>query len=86
FRNLGTTALQLAYVAKAGLAGTITSRPKLWDIAAGSLIARTAGAVVTDHQGKDIFPLDLDSYSAQSMPIIAANKKTHPELLNLLKA
>lgn len=86
FRNLGSTALHLACVAKGSFIAAIHCQPKLWDIAAGSLIARTAGAVVTDHQGKDIFPLDLDSYSAQSMPIIAANKKTHPELLNLLKA
>jgi len=85
FRNLGSTALHLACVAKGSFIAAIHCQPKLWDIAAGSLIARTAGAVVTDHQGKDIFPVDLDNYSAQPMPIIAANKKTHSELLNLLK-
>lgn len=86
FRNLGTTALQLAYVAKAGLAGTITSRPKLWDIAAGALIAESAEAIVTDMRGENIFPVDLENYQGQSFNVVAANKKVHPELLKLLKS
>jgi len=84
FRNLGTTALQLAYVAKGGLIATIASDPKLWDIAAGTVIAEAAGAIVTDWQGKKIFPLDLKSYEAQQFQVIASNKKVHPKLLELL--
>ncbi len=85
FRNLGTAALQLAYVAKGGLIATIFACPKIWDIAAGALIAETAGAVVTNWQGGKIFPLDLDNYKAEKLPIIASNKKVHNELLQLLK-
>ncbi|MHC4145172.1 MAG: inositol monophosphatase family protein, partial [Planctomycetota bacterium] len=44
FRNLGTTALQLAYVAKGSMVATIANTPKLWDIAAGVVINRAAGA------------------------------------------
>ncbi|MCH7559667.1 MAG: inositol monophosphatase [Planctomycetes bacterium] len=84
FRNLGTTALQLAYVAKGGLIATIASDPKLWDIAAGAVIAEAAGAIVTDWQGKKIFPLDLESYEAQQFQLLTANKKVHPKLLELL--
>jgi myo-inositol-1(or 4)-monophosphatase len=84
FRNLGSTALQLAYVAKGSLIGTIIRSPKLWDIAAGALLAQTAGAVVTDWIGKKIFPVDLDSYNGGTFQTIAANKKTHPELLKLI--
>jgi myo-inositol-1(or 4)-monophosphatase len=86
FRNLGTTALQLAYVAKGGLIATIASNPKLWDIAAGAVIVEAAGAIVTDWQGKKIFPLDLKSYEAQQFQVIASNKKVHPNLLELLNS
>ncbi len=84
FRNLGTTALQLAYVAKGGLIATIASDPKLWDIAAGTVIAEAAGAIVTDWQGGKIFPLDLESYESQQFQVIASNKKVHPKLLEFL--
>ena len=86
FRNLGTTALQLAYVAKGSLVATIVNRPKLWDIAAGALIAEAAGAVVSDWQGGKIFPVDLDSYQGQELRVITANKKVHAELLQLMKS
>lgn len=86
FRNLGTTSLQFAYVAKGSLIATIHSRPKLWDISAATVIAEAAGAVVSDWQGGKIFPVDLDSYQGGEFKIIAANKKAHPELLKLLMA
>lgn len=86
FRNLGTTALQLAYVAKGGLIATIASDPRLWDIAAGTVIAETAGAVVSDWQGGKIFPVDPNSYEGQEFQVISANKKVHAELLGLLKS
>jgi myo-inositol-1(or 4)-monophosphatase len=84
FRNLGTTALQLAYVAKGSLIATIVNRPKLWDIAAGALIAEAAGAIVSDWQGGKIFPVDLDSYQGQELQTIAANKKVHKEILEII--
>jgi len=86
FRNLGSVALQFAYVAKGSLIATIASCPKLWDIAAGAMIAEAAGAIVTDWQGSKIFPLDLDSYEGAELQVITANKKVHPELLKLLKS
>jgi len=86
FRNLGTMALQLAYVANGSLVATIASRPRLWDIAAGAVIAEAAGAVVSDWQGEKIFPVDLDSYEGQELQVITANKKVQAELLELLKS
>lgn len=85
FRNLGTTALQLAYVAKGSFVATVHSRPKLWDIAAGMLIAESAGAVVGDWQGGKIFPVDIDNYQGEQWRIMAANKKVHGEIVKLLK-
>ena len=84
FRCLGSTALQLAYVAKGSFPATIHASPKLWDIAAGVLIAESAGAVVTDWQGGKILPMDVDSYEGKRWQIIAANKKVHKEILEIL--
>jgi myo-inositol-1(or 4)-monophosphatase len=86
FRNLGTTALHLTYVAQGSLVATIVSHPKLWDVAAGALIAETAGAIVSDRQGGKIFPVDLDTYEGQELEVMSANKKVHTELLQLLKS
>ncbi len=86
FRCLGSTALQLAYVAKGSLIATIHPQPKFWDIAAGTLIVEAAGGIVTDWQGRKIFPADLDNYEAGRVQIMAANKKVHPELLELMKS
>jgi len=86
FRNLGTTALQLAYVAKGSFVATIVNTPKLWDIAAGALIAEAAGAIVTDWQGGKIFPVDLDSYEGRKFEAIVANPKVHPHLVEMLKS
>ena len=85
FRNFGTTALQIAYVAKGSLIATIASDPKLWDIAAGAVIAEAAGAVMSDWQGGKIFPIDLDTYEDREFPTIVANRKVHPLILELLK-
>ena len=85
FRNLGTIALQLAYVARGGLIGTIAEYVKLWDIAAGVLICESAGAKVTNWQGNSIFPIDMQGYKAEKMPILAANEKSHAKLLETLK-
>jgi myo-inositol-1(or 4)-monophosphatase len=85
FRNFGTTALQIAYVAKGSLVATIASDPKLWDIAAGAVIAEAAGAIISNWQGGNIFPVDLESYEGQKFSIVAANKKTHPQIIEMLK-
>ena len=86
FRNLGSTTLHFAYVARGSLVGTVIHQPKLWDFAAGALIAETAGAIVTDWQGKKLFPIDLDAYNGQEIPLIMANPETHSILLELLKS
>jgi len=84
FRVLGSAALQFAYVAKASLIANIAKTTKLWDIAAGVLIAESAGAVTTNWRGEKVFPVDLDNYEGQKFHILTANKKVHPELLRLL--
>jgi myo-inositol-1(or 4)-monophosphatase len=85
FRNFGTTALHLAYVAGGGLVAAVMCTPKLWDIAAGTVIAQAAGAAVTDWNGGKIFPIDLDNYDGQPFQVLAANRKTHPRLLAMMR-
>lgn len=83
FRNLGTTAQHLAYVAKGSMIGTISTVTKVWDIAAGAIILERAGGIMTDLQGNNIFPLDLDKYDGEQFRILAANKKTHAQFLKM---
>jgi myo-inositol-1(or 4)-monophosphatase len=85
FRNLGSTALQFAYVAKRGLIATLTSWPKLWDIAAAAVICESAGAVVSKWNGEKIFPVDLEKYNGEKLQAFAANKKVYPQILELIK-
>ena len=84
FRNFGSTALQLAYVACGGLVGTVLCTPKLWDVAAGAIIVQAAGAVFSDWRGGKLFPLDLEHYEGQSFRTLAANKKVLPRLIELM--
>lgn len=83
FRNLGTTALQLAYVARGSMIGTISTVTKVWDIAAGAIILERAGGIMTDIKGNSIFPLDLDKYKGEQFRILAANKKTHEKFMKM---
>jgi myo-inositol-1(or 4)-monophosphatase len=50
-RRLGSTALDLCYVAAGRLDGYYERGIWAWDIAAGALILEEAGGKVTDYQG-----------------------------------
>ena len=49
--KLGTTAVELCYIANGSVDGFICSGDELWDFAAGVVIAQEAGCVFTDWQG-----------------------------------
>jgi fructose-1,6-bisphosphatase/inositol monophosphatase family enzyme len=85
FRNLGSTALHLAYVSGGSMICSLSSRAKLWDIAAGILLVESAGGTVSDYYGKSITPIDVDNYQGESYSLVATNKITHCEVLNSLK-
>lgn len=85
FRNLGTTALHLAYVSGGSLIASITNTTKLWDIAAGVLLVESAGGIVTDWKGKALFPVDVSSYSKEDSRLLAANATVHSQILDILK-
>jgi myo-inositol-1(or 4)-monophosphatase len=52
-RRAGTASLDLAYVAAGRLDGYFEIGLKPWDVAAGALLVREAGGVVTDFLGND---------------------------------
>lgn len=54
-RRLGSAALDLCYVAAGRFDGFWELALKPWDVAAGGLIAREAGALVTNVDGRDDF-------------------------------
>ncbi len=76
--RLGSAALDLAYVAAGRAAGFWELRLKPWDVAAGALLVREAGGVVTDPHGK---PLDLH---ATAISVVAANPALHAAMLQVL--
>jgi myo-inositol-1(or 4)-monophosphatase len=49
--KLGTTALELCYIASGSVDGFICSGDELWDFAAGMVIAQEAGCIFTDWKG-----------------------------------
>ena len=76
-RRLGSAALDLAYVAAGRLDGFWEQRLKPWDIAAGILIAREAGAVVTDLRGGDAM--------LETGDIVAASPGLVPPMLEIIR-
>ncbi len=87
FRNFGTTALNLSYIAKGSMIGTMTTYARLWDIAAGILLIENAGGIVTTTDGKKIFPIQLENYNNENYTILAANnQKVHAQLLEMINS
>jgi myo-inositol-1(or 4)-monophosphatase len=77
-RRFGSAALDLAWVAAGRNDGFWERGLAKWDIAAGVLLVREAGAAVSDLSG--------GARALETGDILAANEKLHPELLKLLRA
>jgi myo-inositol-1(or 4)-monophosphatase len=77
-RRFGSAALDLAWVAAGRFDAFWERGLSAWDIAAGILIVREAGGVVTDLKGRDL--------ALKSGDILAANEPLHPQFLKLLKS
>ena len=69
--------LTLSYTAAGRLDFDMSIGAKPWDYAAGALIAREAGAKVTDFQGKP--------YRWDSEGVIAANPALHKKIMAAIK-
>jgi myo-inositol-1(or 4)-monophosphatase len=76
-RRFGSASLDLAYVAAGRFDGFWERELKAWDIAAGIVLVREAGGMVSDLNG------GAEMMSQGS--ILASNEYLHPQLLKLLK-
>ncbi len=77
-RRFGSAALDLAYVAAGRFEGFWETGLQPWDIAAGILLVREAGGIITEIDGGDKM---LDSGS-----VIAANSNMHGPLRQILRS
>ena len=75
-RRSGSAALDLAYVAAGRLDGFWEYGLAPWDIAAGELLVREAGGIVTDMRGGD--------GAVEAGDVVAANPKVLREMLRVL--
>lgn len=76
-RRAGAATLDLAYVACGRLDGFWEMGLKIWDIAAGTLLVKEAGGIVTDLDGSDNF--------LKSGNVICANPAMLRQLLKTIK-
>jgi myo-inositol-1(or 4)-monophosphatase len=87
FFTINATALQLAYVAKGSLVGNICHESsKLWDIAAGACLIEAAGGIVTDFEGKSLWPIDLETYNGGTFKLLAGSPKANTQLVAFPKS
>jgi myo-inositol-1(or 4)-monophosphatase len=76
-RRAGSAALDLAYVAAGRLDGFWESGLHSWDMAAGALIVREAGGLVTDYDGNEHF--------LENGQVVAGNPKIIADMLRTIR-
>jgi myo-inositol-1(or 4)-monophosphatase len=76
-RRFGSASLDLAYVAAGRFDGFWERNLQAWDIAAGIVLLREAGGVITDLRG--------GAEMLTQGTVLAANEHLHPQILKLLK-
>jgi len=76
-RRAGSASLDLCYTACGRFDGYWEMSLSPWDIAAGSLIVREAGGVVTDFLGRDGY--------LKSGNVVVANRRIHSSMLDIIR-
>src|SRR5262249_50910468 len=76
-RRFGAAALDMAWTAAGRIDGFWEHGINLWDTAAGIVLVREAGGIVSDFAGR------TDGLAGDD--IVCANEHLHPQLLKLLK-
>lgn len=84
YRNLGSSAAHLAWVASGALTAAFARKCKIWDIAAGILLVREAGGVVTGLSGEEL-RLDLAAPPELDIPFLAGHPRSHARLLEMFR-
>ncbi len=80
-RRLGSAALHLCYLASGSADAVWEYDTHPWDVAAGILIAREAGATLTDSSGA---PFDAYAEKARR-ELVGSNGHIHPEIMDRLE-
>lgn len=76
-RCFGSTALDLAYLSMGALSLFVAPTPsRIFDFSAGILIAKEAGAVITDIHGKAIHDLEI-RFDTKTTLLVSASEKLH---------
>lgn len=83
-RRLGSAALHLCYLASGSTDAIWEYDTYPWDVAAGLVIARTAGAKITDAAGNE-FKLRLDA-NEERKELLGTNGPLHDDVLDHLSA
>src|SRR5881409_3516668 len=76
-RRAGSASLDLCYTACGRYDGFWEMSLSAWDLAAGSLIVREAGGVVTDFLGRDGY--------LRSGNVVTANRRIHSSMLEIIR-
>ena len=82
FRETGSSALDIAYVAAGRGDGYFGYGPKSWDIAAGSIIALESGAIITNFDEKEF---NKDNLHFPCLGIVCANPTIVHQLIPIIK-
>ncbi len=77
-RRLGSTALELALLARGSADGVVSRGDHLWDIAAGILIVQEAGGTITDWAGRP--------WVVGTPDLVASAPALHGSLLDVLRS
>jgi len=77
-RQLGSAALELAYVACGRVESIVIPGANLWDVAAGVLLIQEAKGKVTDFSGKE--------WNLDSKDLAASNGKVHNQILKVIES
>jgi myo-inositol-1(or 4)-monophosphatase len=75
-RQMGSAAIELAYVAAGRVESFVAPGTHDWDVAAGTLLIREAGGKVTDFKGRD--------WQLGNPNIAASNGKVHTQILRAI--
>jgi myo-inositol-1(or 4)-monophosphatase len=76
-RQMGSAALEMAYVAAGRIESITIMNTNVWDVSAGQLMVKEAGGRVTDFAGRD--------WLVNSPNIIASNGLVHDQILEVVK-
>ena len=80
-RRAGSTALQLCYVALGAIAFIYDHRTSLWDIAGAAPILYEAGACLTRPDGRPLFPVENETWTGGTLPVLAGAPGAHEAAL-----